>query len=136
MVSCRSPRQLIQRPPFFEFPVPQIYIQVALLKYRRLFPLWLHSGRLSYTFTTHSPYPQTIQRDVALQLAGEKKVQEVLTRSGVLERFYRCWKYVEHVFGKYNINELRASLWAYGGVMNLIGKGVGLVFTVHNNAVC
>ena len=50
---------------------------------------------------------------IALQLAGGKKVQEVLTRPGVLERFLADKKkYGEHVFGEHEINELRVSFMA------------------------
>jgi glutathione synthetase len=54
---------------------------------------------------------------IALQLAGGKKVQEVLTRPGVLERFLADKeKYGEHVFGEHEINELRLSFMAMWGL--------------------
>ena len=53
---------------------------------------------------------------IALQLAGGKKVQEVLTRPGILERFLADKKYGEHVFGEHEINELRASFMAMWGL--------------------
>lgn len=53
---------------------------------------------------------------IALQLAGGKKVQEVLTRPGVLERFLANKKYGEHVFGEHEINELRVSFMAMWGL--------------------
>lgn len=53
---------------------------------------------------------------IALQLAGGKKVQEVLTQPGILERFLADKKYGEHVFGEHEINELRASFMAMWGL--------------------
>ena len=53
---------------------------------------------------------------IALQLAGGKKVQEVLTRPGVLERFLADKRYGEHVFGEHEIKELRASFMAMWGL--------------------
>lgn len=53
---------------------------------------------------------------IALQLAGGKKVQEVLTQPGVLERFLADKKYGENVFGEQEINELRASFMAMWGL--------------------
>jgi glutathione synthetase len=53
---------------------------------------------------------------IALQLAGGKKVQEVLTRPGVLERFLSDKKYGEHVFGEHEINELRACFMGMWGL--------------------
>ncbi|KAF8807131.1 glutathione synthase [Phlegmacium glaucopus] len=53
---------------------------------------------------------------IALQLAGGKKVQEVLTRPGVLEHFLADKKYGEHVFGEVEINELRASFMNMWGL--------------------
>jgi len=53
---------------------------------------------------------------IALQLAGGKKVQEVLTQPGVLERFLADKKYGEHVLGEHEINELRASFMGMWGL--------------------
>jgi glutathione synthase len=53
---------------------------------------------------------------IALQLAGGKKVQQVLTQPGVLERFLSDKKYGEHVFGEHEINELRASFMSMWGL--------------------
>ena len=53
---------------------------------------------------------------IALQLAGGKKVQEVLTQPGVLERFLADKKYGEHVFGEHEINELRVSFMGMWGL--------------------
>ena len=53
---------------------------------------------------------------IALQLAGGKKVQEVLTQPGVLERFLLDKTYGEHVFGEHDINELRASFMGMWGL--------------------
>lgn len=53
---------------------------------------------------------------IALQLAGGKKVQEVLTQPGVLERFLSDKRYGEHVFGEHEINELRASFMGMWGL--------------------
>ena len=53
---------------------------------------------------------------IALQLAGGKKIQEVLTQPGVLERFLADKKYGEHVFGEDEIKELRLSFMAMWGL--------------------
>jgi glutathione synthase len=53
---------------------------------------------------------------IALQLAGGKKVQEVLTQPGVLERFLANEKSGEHIFGEHEINELRASFMNMWGL--------------------
>ena len=53
---------------------------------------------------------------IALQLAGGKKVQQVLTQPGVLERFLSDKKYGEHVFGEHDISELRASFMGMWGL--------------------
>ena len=53
---------------------------------------------------------------IALQLAGGKKVQEVLTRPGVLERFLTDKKYGEQVIGEDEIKELRKSFMGMWGL--------------------
>ena len=53
---------------------------------------------------------------IALQLAGGKKVQEVLTQPGVLERFLSDKKYEGNVFGEHEIKELRASFMGMWGL--------------------
>ena len=53
---------------------------------------------------------------IALQLAGGKKIQEVLTQPGVLERFLADKKYGEHIFGDHEINELRTSFMGMWGL--------------------
>lgn len=53
---------------------------------------------------------------IALQLAGGKKVQEVLTQPGVLERFLADERYGEDVFGEDEINELRATFMGMWGL--------------------
>lgn len=56
---------------------------------------------------------------LALQLAGGKKVQEVLTRDGMLERFLADDKKYKQLFSKEEIQELRNSF------MNMWGLDVG-----------
>ncbi|EKM79502.1 hypothetical protein AGABI1DRAFT_59176 [Agaricus bisporus var. burnettii JB137-S8] len=53
---------------------------------------------------------------LALQLAGGKKVQEVLTQAGVLERFLADGKKYHEVFSKEEIQELRDSFMAMWGL--------------------
>lgn len=101
MSSC-SPRQLILRPLFFESPLPQIHIQVALLKFRQyisalvsaLVSCWTiiqYTTRFLFGLSKVINYPT-----IVLQLAGEKKVQEVLT--GNPQTFLSDKKYGEHLF--------------------------------------
>jgi glutathione synthase len=53
---------------------------------------------------------------IALQLAGGKKVQEVLTQPGILERFLDDEKYGDRVFGEDDIDDLRASFMSMWGL--------------------
>jgi glutathione synthetase len=53
---------------------------------------------------------------IPLQLAGGKKVQEVLTQAGVLERFLADGKKYTEVFSKEEIRELRDSFMAMWGL--------------------
>lgn len=53
---------------------------------------------------------------LALQLAGGKKVQEVLTHDGVLERFLADGKKYKQVYSKEEIQELRDSFMSMWGL--------------------
>ena len=53
---------------------------------------------------------------IALQLAGGKKVQEVLIQPGILEAFLDDEKYGDRVFGEDDIDDLRASFMGMWGL--------------------
>lgn len=53
---------------------------------------------------------------LALQLAGGKKIQEVLTQTGVLERFLADGKRYKQIFSKEEIQELRDSFMGMWGL--------------------
>ena len=87
--------------------------------------VYYRSGYMPDDYPTHTHYTTRflLERSkaikcpsIALQLAGGKKVQEVLTQPGVLERFLADTKHGDHVFGEHEIKELRASFMGMWGL--------------------
>ena len=87
--------------------------------------VYLRSGYMPNEYPTRTHYNTRflLERSkaikcptIALQLAGGKKVQEVLTQPGVLERFLADKKYGDDVFGEDEIKELRVSFMGMWGL--------------------
>lgn len=93
---------------------PSGYIEISTVYYR--------SGYVPHEYPTPAHYDTRFLLEsskaikcptIALQLAGGKKVQEVLGRPGVLERFLADKaKYGKDIFGPEAISELRESFMA------------------------
>lgn len=97
---------------------PSGFLEISTIYYR--------SGYMPHEYPTPEHYSTRflLERSraikcpsIALQLAGGKKVQEVLTHPGVLERFLSDGKrYGKDVFGSDEIDEIRGSFMAMWGL--------------------
>ncbi|KAF5314847.1 hypothetical protein D9619_007262 [Psilocybe cf. subviscida] len=96
---------------------PSGYIEISTVYYR--------SGYMPHEYPTQAHYTTRFLLEssksikcptIALQLAGGKKVQEVLTQPGVLERFLSNEAKHGHAFDSAAIDELRSSFMGMWGL--------------------